>query len=323
MPHQFIMQSLTGMEWLKKQIKELESTNSRFKKEIEKISNINPNTYNEFKEWTPLKLIFLNYVLGMYTPIISSHFKNMFYVDLFAGSGINKTNKNKDTIMGSPFIASLNYSNKFDKLFFVDLNKEYSKTLNNRLNSLPIKNKEVVNGDCNTSIDKILEEIKKYRNKHTFFFIDPHSMEITWETMKKALSMRSDIIFTFMTSQIIRAWTGCIARGVCDTKKLDSFYGDKSWKKAKSSDDLLNIYEEKILKVRENGLLEHVHINVGERFNYHSIFITNKTKHGNPWMNVIKKAKKEIEKNTEKAVKAALDIIKKRQTQLSQFKGNI
>ena len=38
-------------------------------------------------------------------------------------------------------------------------------------------------------------------------------------------------------------------------------------------------------------------------------------------MNVIRKAKEEIEKNTKKAVKDALDIVKKRQSQLSNFLG--
>ena len=313
------MQSITVMEWLKEQIKKLESTNSEFKEKIDKISSMNPQVYNEFKEWTPLKLIFLNYTLGMYTPIISKNFNYMFYVDLFSGSGINKINK--DILIGSPFIATLKYGNKFNKLFFVDLNQEYTKALDKRLESLSITNKEVINENCNTAIEKILKEIEDYETKHIFFFIDPNAMEVNWETMKKVLSTKSDIIFNFMTCQIIRAWAGCVANEGCNTKKLDSFYGDQSWKKAKSFDDLLDIYKENIQKIRKNSLIEDIHINGGESFNYNLIFITNKTKNNNPWMNVIRKAKEEIEKNTKKAVKDALDIVKKRQSQLSNFLG--
>ena len=106
------MQHITGMEWLKKWIKELEVTSSKFKDQIEQITKIKPEVYNEFREWTPLKLILLNYALNVCTTIIKNmpFFEGMYYVDLFAGSGINKIKDKDDFRMGSPLIASLNHS---------------------------------------------------------------------------------------------------------------------------------------------------------------------------------------------------------------------
>ena len=86
------MERLTGMEWLKKWMKKLEITNSKFGPQISRIISISPEVYNEFREWTPLKLILLNYSLDVCTTIIknTSFFEEMYYIDLFAGSGINK-----------------------------------------------------------------------------------------------------------------------------------------------------------------------------------------------------------------------------------------
>ena len=80
------------MSWFQDQLKKIEAKNSRYKEEFEKIGNIQRDAFNEFHEWTPLKLIFLHYVMAIYTAIIhkSPYFKHMYYADLFAGSGINK-----------------------------------------------------------------------------------------------------------------------------------------------------------------------------------------------------------------------------------------
>ena len=67
------------MTWLDDQIEKIEATKSKFSNEIEIIKNINPTINNEFEERTPLKLIFLNYALHMYTIIIKKYFDNFFY----------------------------------------------------------------------------------------------------------------------------------------------------------------------------------------------------------------------------------------------------
>ena len=53
------MQSITGMEWLKKQIEELEVTSSAFKEQIKQITQIDPETYNEFRAIKRLKYLFI------------------------------------------------------------------------------------------------------------------------------------------------------------------------------------------------------------------------------------------------------------------------
>ncbi len=47
------------MEWLKKQIEELEVTSSAFKEQIKQITQIDPETENEFRAIKRLKYLFI------------------------------------------------------------------------------------------------------------------------------------------------------------------------------------------------------------------------------------------------------------------------
>jgi len=303
------------MTWLDKQIKNLEATNSKFSEEIRTIKNICPEVCNEFSETTPLKLIFLNYSLDMYTTIIKKHFTNVFYVDLFAGSGINKMKNSKDDLVGSPFIAFLNHKDKYTKFFFCENDSKLFDALEKRTIALSPKNVEFFDKDCNTELDSIIKQISGFNNKHAFFFIDPYSMEFNWKSMEKVLNLHSDIVFTFMSSQIARAYSAAMAKPSYSTKALDGFFGDKSWKSVRGAKNLVEIYKNNIKKIRPGAVMESVNID-----NYYDlIFITNKTKGDNPWMDVIRTVKKEIEKNPKSAVKTALDKCKRGQMELGDF----
>lgn len=315
------MTKLTGFKWLKTQIEKLVTTTSKHKELIKKITQIESDVYNEFREWTPLKLILLNYSLQVCTTIIAKYrniFKNIYYVDLFAGSGINKIRNTTDFFIGSPLIAALNHANAYSELIFCEKNSQYAKALDLRLKTLD-KNNLTIKQDYETCLSNILE---KAGTPHTysFFFIDPYSTEFIWEAMEKILKVRSDIVFTFMTSEIYRA-VGCAKAGYGGEDKLDKLFGNQSWKKANNSEELINIYKEKILKTRLNAPILTIKIKSDEfNFHYHLFFITNQTKGENQWLRAIDKAQKEIEKNSDVAVRTVLEIVKKRQTQLFPFK---
>ncbi len=318
------MQKLTGMEWLKKWIRELEVTNSRFKDEIQEVTKIKPDVYNEFKEWTPLKLILLDYTLNVCTSIIknTSFFKKSYYIDLFAGSGINKIKGTEDFLIGSPLIASLNHSDAYSSMIFCEKEKSYSEALDLRIKSLKKNNLNVMKNEYEICLDCVLEKVGD-RNTYSFFFIDPHCMEFKWNEMKKVLQVRSDIIFTFMSSEIFRA-VGLANSGISEGEGLTNFFGDESWKAVNDIDDLVGIYKSNILKERTEAPIRLIKIK-SKQFNfcYHLFFITNKTLGDNKWLMAIDKVKKEIESNSDKSVEIAMHIVKKRQLELSHFKSNI
>lgn len=222
------------MTWLDKQIKDLQQNTSKFKEEIKTITKICPEICNEFQETTILKLICLNYSLNIYATIIHSFisnkkiFQHMFYVDLFSGSGLDRVKTKNYILLGSPFISVLNHSNKFTKFFFCEEDKNFRTALELRLDALGIKNKEI-HTDCNLDIDKIIDDIKKYRDSHIFFFIDPYSTEFEWNSMKKVLLTYSDVLFTFMTKPIERIRGAAFAQSGKKQPVLLKIYGDDSW----------------------------------------------------------------------------------------------
>ncbi len=311
---------ITGFNWLKKQITQLEATNSKFKDIIAEINKIKPGVYNEFREWTPLKLILLNYALNVCSIIVNRmpFFKNKYYIDLFAGSGVNKMKGSEDDfLIGSPLIASLNYSNIYNSLIFCEKEPSYHEALNLRLKILKLKNLEIKD-----EYEKYLDDIiKKVNNKniYSFFFIDPYATEFSWESMKKVLKVRSDIIFTFMCTEIFRV-VGLYKAGLSDGTVLTKLFGDETWKKAKNAEELVDIYKTNILKERLDAPIRTIKVKSSQfNFCYYMFFITNKTKGENKWLRAIDRAKKEIETNSDKAVMNALDIIKKRQSDLNSF----
>ena len=317
------MKKVTGMDWLKKGIKALEVTSLQSAEEINEILKIKPDVYNEFQYWTPLKLIVLNYAFHVCSTIINrmTFFKRKYYVDLFAGTGINKMKEKEDFLIGSPLIVSLsNHSALYDEMIFCEKDDEYSEALNLRLAFLKKKNLVVMKQKYEDCLDEILKRVNQ-RNTYSFFFIDPNCMEFAWIDMVKVLKSRSDIIFNFMTSEICRA-VGLVKKERSQGESITRVFGDDCWKKAKCEEELVEIYKENILKERKEAPIRTIKIKSKKHhFCYHLLFITNKTKKGNQWLRAIDKLKKEIEAHSDKAVLLALDLVKKRQTDLFQFRN--
>lgn len=302
-------------------------TNSKFSKKIEQLLKIQPDVFNEFQAWTPLKLILLNYALDVCTPIIANLikedkiFKKMYFVDLFAGSGINKLKGKADFLIGSPLIASLNYGSVYTKMYFSEWDikhPELSNALEVRIASLKnpclIVNKQPYNA--------VLQNITKVTGEHmaySLFFIDPHCMEFEWKDMRQVLNKGNDIVFTLMTGEIIRT-IGLVNAGISNGACLTTFFGDESWRSIKTTEDIVTVYSSNICKARKYAVIRAIKIQSAKHgFCYHMLFITNRTSKGSPWVKAIDKAKEEIESNSDVAVEMALDILKKRQSQLSSF----
>jgi len=290
-----------GRSWLQKQIKKIDETNSNFMNEIKNIRNIDSNIFNEFNHWKPLKLTFLNFTLDVCAIVANKKFENKNYIDLFAGSGINKTKgKYADFLIGSPFIALLNHKDKFTTFFFCEKDPKYFSALDKRVNYLGLNTKKYF-ANCESKLDEILQEISNQGKSYNFFFVDPYSLEFSWDCMKKILNIRSDILITFMTNIIWRSIKTEESTGN-GHEALNRIFGNDSWKKARIEEDLIEIYKDNILKERLDAVILSTQIKSKGNFYYDMIFITHKTDRNNPWLNPIREAKDEIEKHTDEVV---------------------
>jgi len=318
------MKEITGMEWLKKHIGKLVLTNTKHEREIKVMQSINPAIINEFQAWTPLKLVLLNYALDTCTTIIrrQTHFQKMAYFDLFSGSGINKISGTGDLLIGSPLIASLNYSNYYGAMYFIEDDPGLSTTLQQRLSSLNKPSIIVNSGPYGQHLQDLCN-IANQPHTYSFFFIDPYSFEFGWDSMRKVLSNPTgtgrDILFTLMSSQIRRS-IGLAVKGEGGGTSLNKLYGDDSWKDVSSDEEVAEAYIRGVEKTFSEKVTRTIKVQSAKyHFCYHLLFITNKTRGQNPWLKSIDKAKEEIERNSDKSVELAMDLINKRQLELKGF----
>lgn len=312
------LRRIKDIDWLKFHIGRIEQKNSRFKDELNILKDIDKGTYNEFQYWTPLKLIVLNYLLDICTKISRKYFKNICYIDLFAGSGIDHfKNKKDDFLMGSPLISVLNYGHIYDKMIFCENDSESFKALDLRLKFLKRTNIDVIPGCCNKTLTKIITGIGK--KDWAFIFVDPYCLEFDWNSMKTLLGLRSDILFTFM-SKLMFDRVVSAEKTKESNRGLDRFFGDNSWESANSPEDLVEIYKRNIIKERPWAVIEVIKIQSTKRnFYYHLFFITNQTKGEMKWLKPIKELKEKIENYSDEAVKISLDMITRGQTELASW----
>lgn len=294
----------------------LEEKLDSLSKEAEKLSNLHEGVYYDVGAWAPLKLIVLLLYLDVYTKIIPKqipkHFDSMAYLDLLAGPGINRIRDTGHRIIGSPLIAATASHRPFTKLLLVEGKPERSKALEDRLKTEIDENRfEVYRENCNVAVDKIVEEHLKKGRPHYLAFIDCQGLDVDWATMEKILKYPGDLIFTFQTAMIDRAQD--------HSDRLNKFYGDDSWKTAKSRDDFLRCYEDKLREYRD--IVINIRIKEKRRggFYYHLIFATRKTKGGNPWLQAVDLIKNRIENHTGDAVKYAFDVLSGDATKLDWF----
>ena len=135
--------------WLKPRAKKLVEI-------ADPLKTIHPNVFYETGEWTIIKLLALLRFVDIYTKIIKAprqrrFFKNMFYIDLLAGSGLCRIGSKGDIIAGSALIACTQCYHPFDKYFLVEKNSEKAEALRARIETTT-QNFKLFNLDCNDCI---------------------------------------------------------------------------------------------------------------------------------------------------------------------------
>lgn len=307
------------MKWLDRKITNLEIYTSE-------LSAIN-TTYYDIKEWSVLKLIFLSYFTSIYTKIIPKRVNNCFFIDLFAGSGINRVESTQDFVLGSSMIATCFATEPFTEMFFVEKDKEKIRALKERLDYLSAKEEFtwikpiLCQNDCNEVISPIVDKIQDYGKSgkiHYLAFIDPYGMEISWSSMEKLLEVEyGDIIFTYQTQEIGRTYGNAI-RNPSYAEAMRKFFGDEKWREARNREELLQIYKSNVRKHRKVVLDVPIK---GRQFMYHLIFATRETRGGNPWLNAVDDCKEYIKNlgGEERMIRASLDYFSGRSSRLEDF----
>jgi three-Cys-motif partner protein len=124
----------------------------------EKVRHIVPEITNEFGPWSLIKLVALVYFANIYSPVIYSKkdkwINNMYYIELFAGSGLCRIKNSNDVLAGSPILVAALSKRPFDKYILVDMDPDFCGALEKRLDKFNVE-REIIQADCNLAINEV------------------------------------------------------------------------------------------------------------------------------------------------------------------------
>lgn len=193
--------------------------------------------------WSKEKLFYLQRYIDTFTTSMRKKWNGqLYYIDLFAGPGMCRVREDQEEIEASPLLA-LNSKYPFMKYFFVDLNKMVLDALFKRCGNNPNKEKvEFFNGDCNEVVNSIIELIPDW--SLSMAFIDPTGLDFKFSTVETLALRKVDLIITYPDNMAIsRNFNKFLKEDTCP---LDSFIGDREWRKCKSVNEVTEYYKKKL-----------------------------------------------------------------------------
>jgi three-Cys-motif partner protein len=257
--------------------------------------------------WAILKLALVAYYIDVYTSIIKKIFPTAYYVDIFAGPGLNRITETDDIVLGSPLLADRipSEGKKFDKLLLVERDSARKDALGRLLPSAII-----IPDDINTTgINPVLGYLAK-SNIPSLVFVDPEGLAIYWATLEKILSCWCDVMINYQPTSVRRIVGSARSNPVYE-EPLNNYFGSDAWKACSNDNELLGLYVQNVKRYRE--VVIPIRVQGPEAFYYYIIVAVRKTGGGQGWIEAIMRAKKSIEQATSDDAKRFLDVYMKRQ----------
>jgi three-Cys-motif partner protein len=193
---------------------------------------------------TELKLSVVEKYLGAFTTALRGKFKELWYIDAFAGTGSR-------TIRHAPKAATLleaqpakierrrgsakiaiDVRPSFDFIVFIEKKKPYVAALEELAANHPNRRIAVVKGDANDAILSLVQA-NSWRFTRAVLFLDPYGMEVEWSTLEKVAATKAiDVWFLFSLSGLYRQAT----RKLSDVDKhkraaLTRIFGSDAWER--------------------------------------------------------------------------------------------
>ncbi len=173
-------------------------------------------------------------LVGKYCDIFTSGMKNkwnLVYIDLFSGPGIVKI-KESPTLMKNSALLAMTLPNSFHHYILNDFSLTAASSLQTRIERLhPGKSFKIYNEDANKVVDKIFDELPAslQQSRPLFFaFIDPFSLNLHFETIRKLAVRQVDILVLHALQMDGIRNMGHYIKD--NNPKLDLFLGSSSWR---------------------------------------------------------------------------------------------
>lgn len=154
----------------------------------------------EIEQWNVEKYRLIGKYIETFTQSMRERSEDMIYVDLTAGSGINKVKETGDIILGSPLIA-LSNPISFSKYIFCERETEQVQALKIRINKrFRRKNVVIFGRDVNAMTDKFSFYIPPNTGKYKvsgICLIDAFSMDVHFEAIEALAKLGMNFLLVF------------------------------------------------------------------------------------------------------------------------------
>ena len=193
--------------------------------------------------WTQSKLQILEDYLAAFLTASSLRVKGAVYLDAFAGEGAGRDRLTDSEFDGSARIAAAATATngsgfRFSYLRFVELNRTRADDIRREFRAdFPGRDIDVVPGDCNEEIPRLLAEMPNELTWYpTFAFLDPFGIELHWDTIraladhKRERTYKVELFMLFATPAIMRIAGLTPERAVPDAEaRLTALFGCDDW----------------------------------------------------------------------------------------------
>lgn len=280
---------------------------------VSKVSEINPDVYNEYREHTALKLFCVGYWSDIFTTIMRKRKIPTIFVDICSGSGLTKVPGEDRLLPGSTIVAESYASQSYDHIICVDSDVKRAKALENRLATIRHPSTFDVFGK---RIEDAIDDVTEITNDVGgifFCFYDPEGFKgLTWEVLDALGNLRGDILITWHQVGAYRLLTAG------NQSNMDKIFGDNSYQYASDSSDLTERFITRLKLKRD--IVEAIDIKDDQsRLIYKELLCVRETPSGSPWIRAFEDLKRRVEAGDSQAIDLWLSIAWGEQSQLNYF----
>lgn len=186
----------------------------------------------EVREWSTRKYRLFGFYCDIFTTSMRPHWKNLLYIDLFAGAGYSRIKETGEILKSSAMIA-LSLPHKFTKYVFCEQDHALLGALRTRVErDFPDVSAEYVEGDCNENVERIVRSIPAYGPGNTllpFCFADPFELNLWFDTIRK-LGQNRLMDFLILQALHMDANRNFSNYVVEENKKIERYLGLSTWR---------------------------------------------------------------------------------------------
>ncbi|GMU33459.1 MAG: three-Cys-motif partner protein TcmP [Planctomycetia bacterium] len=144
------------------------------------------------------------YIHAFTTAMKPKKWSGLYYIDLFAGAGIERLKESSRLCWGSPLIAAQTRP-RFDGLYLCEKTAEKYEALVQRLGRLGISFAQSCHGDANELANELIAQIPA--KSLSLAFLDPYGLHLDYSTVTAISRRRCDLIIFFPDRvDVLRNW---------------------------------------------------------------------------------------------------------------------